>query len=53
MNGDTYYMSASEIASATQQYTSSLQSSLDGVNGVLGEVDSFINGSSAELQGAA
>ncbi len=53
MNGDTYYMSASEIASATQQYTSSLQSSLAGVNGVLNEVDSFINGSSAELQGSA
>ena len=50
---DTYYMSASEIASATQQYASSLSSSLAGVNGVLGEVDSFINGSSAELQGSA
>ncbi len=52
-NTDTYFMSASEIASATQQYTSSLQSSLEGLNGVVGEVDSFINGSSAELQGAA
>ncbi len=53
MNNDTYYMSASEIATATQQYTNSLHSSLDGLNGVVGEVDNFINGSSAELQGAA
>lgn len=51
MNNETYYMSAGEVVSATEQYSKSLTESMAGLNDVVVQLDDFVNSSTNELQG--